>query len=698
MVAEARPTPERSASLRGALQAARDSGFVGRVTEISAISASMTGSSEVRVHYVHGPGGIGKTSLLEALGREAAVQRGRSVYLDARDVVCSATKVAELIAERSAIAAPVGSGAPDVLLIDGYELLEPLDRWFREEFLPSRPADSITVLAGRNAPQMAWRVDPGWRRLARVHELAALDGAESLALLRELGVPEEDRDDVARLGRGHPLVLALLAETVSSGHVPDHLEEAPDVVSALCRMIIDDVPDAAHRAGLATCAHATRMTEDLLAHTVGARAGEVWNWLDSRPYIRRGSVGLFLHDVVREVFEAEFAHRSPRVYADLHAAVKGYFLERSRDPAETHRDQPATELLLLHRRGPLAQETRALREGGLLPVGHAGPGDVDGILSLIERGEGPRSAELARRWVAIQPAGLYRARSENGVEAFGMHLYLPCDESLEADDPVAAAVLTAVNRYGPLRPGERVNVNRFSGASGSYQRDPLLLLVNGVSCILEWALQPAAWTFLITIDAAHYGPYFAYLGATPMVDLEYFGQRVVGYGWDWRRLPLPRFFELMTHRELTGESGPPPDDILRPAPMSRGAFEEAVRTALAHLNSPDQLARSPLLDTALVDARAADRSEALRVVMVAAMAALQHERRGAEHRRVLERTYVKGAPSQEAAAELLDLPFSTYRRHLGQALTRFIDVLWAVEIGTRSPFGADAGGPEVGTD
>ena len=48
---------------------------------------------------------------------------------------------------------------------------------------------------------------------------------------------------------------------------------------------------------------------------------------------------------------------------------------------------------------------------------------------------------------------------------------------------------------------------------------------------------------------------------------------------------------------------------------------------------------------------------------------------------MLDRTYVHAAPTQEAAAEVLDLPFSTYRRHLARALERLTDLLWAVEIG-----------------
>ena len=49
--------------------------------------------------------------------------------------------------------------------------------------------------------------------------------------------------------------------------------------------------------------------------------------------------------------------------------------------------------------------------------------------------------------------------------------------------------------------------------------------------------------------------------------------------------------------------------------------------------------------------------------------------------RVLDRTFVRAAPTQEAAAEVLDLPFSTYRRHLAKAVEQLTDLLWAVEIG-----------------
>lgn len=577
------PAAAGQGRLGGMLDEARERGFVGRAAQLDAFSASLGGASDVRLHHIHGPGGIGKTTLLDAMARLAGCE-GRSVaYLDAREVACSA----------EAVTAALGGADPDVLLVDGYELLEPLDGWFRERFLPARPATAVTVFAGRAAPQQGWLLDPGWRRLVQIHELTGLDPEQSAELLAGLGVAESDRESLARLGRGHPLVLAMLAEAAAGGAVPAQLSDAPDVAARLCRVIIDDVPDAAHRSGLATCAHASRMTHDLLVHAVGNRADEVWAWLESRPYVRRGTVGLFLHEVVREAFEAEFAQRAPEAYASLHRRIKDYFLRRLVDPQEVHPDRAAAEILMLHRRGPLSAYTTGLREGGLLPVSRAGLEDHEEILRLVEEAEGPAAAAVARRWVAEQPRCLYRVRSDGGVIAFAMQVYVPVGGRPGEDDPVALAALRAVEEDGPLRPGERININRFAGASGPYLRDPMVLLVNGVSCILEWGLEPAAWTFIATLDADLYGPYFTYLGMRRMFTLDHFGRELAGYGWDRRRLPPPDLFELMSRRELTGETGPPPASMLRPAPISRDAFAAAVREALVALARPDRLADSP---------------------------------------------------------------------------------------------------------
>ena len=113
---------------------------------------------------------------------------------------------------------------------------------------------------------------------------------------------------------------------------------------------------------------------------IGPRAPEVWSWLESRPYVRQGALGLYVHDVVRELFEAELAHRSPAEYVQLHRAVRGYFLDRMADASEPHPDRAAAEVLLLHRKTPLAAQTSLLRDRGQLSVPRAGPVEREQIV------------------------------------------------------------------------------------------------------------------------------------------------------------------------------------------------------------------------------------------------------------------------------------------------------------------------------
>jgi len=648
-------------TLSAVLDDARRRGFVGRAPELLSFDAALAGTDPARVLFVHGPGGIGKSTLLDELRRRAVQAQRPALLLHGRDLGGSIEDVTRAVAA-------VTDGPGPVLLVDGYELLTRLDRWFREHLLPSLPADSVVVLAGREPPDPAWSADPGWRLLLRRLDLTVLPPADSVELLARLGVPEQQRDRLSALGRGHPLTLTLLAETCAGGTVP------PQLVGELCRVLVREVPDADHRTGLATCAHAYRTTEDLLAATVGARAPEVWAWLAARPFVGRSGDGLYPHDLVRDVFDAEFAQRNPDAYVALHRTIRQHAVGRLLDPASLSRHRDAIELMLLHKRSPLEPQARQLRESGVLAMLPAAPADRVEVLELVAAAEGPEVAEMCGRWIDAQPDGLYTARSETGVEAFALHVYVSPEDNPVPEDPVVRAVLDAIARRSPLRPGERVGICRALGNHGRYQRDAMAVLAGSVSSLVEWLSRPVAWNVVTPLYEDFWRPFFEYLGFGVLARVQFGGGDVTAYGWDRRRLPLEEFLELTGRRELTGETGPPPAELLRPAPIGREAFEEAVRAALRDVNRPDRLAASPLAGTAL--------GPDLRASLLAGIARLAAEPKGEPLRRVLDRTYLCGTPSQEAAAEVLGLPFSTYRRYLARATARLVDLLWAVEVGT----------------
>jgi hypothetical protein len=574
-----------------------------------------------------------------------------------------------------------GRLAGAVLLVDGYEQLGPIDGWLRQAFLPALPADALVVLAGRDAPASPWRTDPGWRSLVAVHRLDHFDEAESDELLALAGVAPPVRAHLVRLGRGHPLAMALLADVAVTGTVPDSLAEVPDLVSALLETLLRGAPSDAHMSGLAACATAWLTTEDLLRKVVGADAPAVWAWLERRPFIASGPHGLWPHDLARDVLDAEFERRLPERYRSLHRVVHDHVVAGLRAATGLDRQLLAQHLLYLHRRSPLTRAFYALRAQGSAAVVPARRDEHAQVLSILEGFEGAATARLAEAWLAEQPDTLSVVRDRQGVAAYAYHVLHPTGSALEDRDPVTRAALAHVARHGPARPGEQVDVARFFAGRREHQRDQYAVLAGAVSSLIEWVSRPLAWSIVVIVDDEYWGPYFDYLAFARLFEVDVGGETRVAYGNDWRRFPMDTWLDLMNEREHAGGGGPPPASLLRPPPLDRARFAAAVRAALADLHRPDRLAASPLMGSSLAAGPGGPSTGQLSASIQDAVACLGNEPKGDLLRAVLQRTFVRGAPTQEAAAEVLGLPFSTYRRHLARAIEQLTDLLWAVEIG-----------------
>ena len=660
------------------LDSARHENFVGRRQELAGFDAALAGGA-CRIMFVHGPGGIGKTTLLLEFRNRSRAAGRPVVLLEGREIDPSPDGF------RAALGGPVPAGT--VLLVDEYEQLAPVDGWLRQEFVPALPADVVIVLAGRDPPTAVWRTDPGWRRVVAIHRLDHFDPADSSELLARAGIASEVRPRLVTLGRGHPLAMALLADTAATGTVPDRLADLPDLVSALLESLLRGAPGDPHVAGLATCAKAWLTTEDLLREVVGTDAPAVWAWLEQRPFVSRGTRGLWPHDLAREVLDAEFERRSPDRYKALHRIIHNHVVAGLRAATGLERQLLAQHLTFLHRHSPLTSVFYTLRTQGSAAVVPARPDEHEAAVALIERFDGPADAELLRAWLAEQPATLSVVRTTGGLAATAYHVMHPTGSGLEERDPVVAAVLAHVAREGPVRPGEQVDIARFFTGAREGHRDLYAVLAGSVSSLVEWVSRPLAWSFVVITDAGFWGPFFEYLAFGTLLDLDVGGVRHVVYGNDWRRFPVDTWLDLMNEREHSGGTGPPPTSLLRPPPLDRARFAAAVRSALSDLHRPDRLAASPLAGTALAGAVPGG----LRACLDGAIALLRDE----PLRRVLNRTFVRPAPTQEAAAEVLGLPFSTYRRHLAKACDQLTDLLWAVEIGEiRLP----AGGHRLTTD
>ncbi|GIW93209.1 MAG: hypothetical protein KatS3mg110_1250 [Pirellulaceae bacterium] len=346
------------------LTATRQRFFVGRRAELELFRRALSARNlSFAVLHLFGPGGVGKTTLLRECARLAA-ERGQPVYwLDGRDIDPSAQSF------RLALAHAIEPGSPPlslnaltdlppaVLMLDTYERLTALDDWLREAFLPALPAHVLVVIAGRQPPAEPWHTDPVWRDLTRIISLRNLRPEESRQLLTTLHVPAMLQEAVLNVAYGHPLALVLLADWLTLGATRAEevsLEHAPDVVHLLMQRFLQDVPTPQHRQALEVCALTRVTSEALLVEVFGEEAApELFAWLRSLSFIDTGPEGIFPHDLVRDVLEADLRWRNPDAYRDLFRRVRRYYMRRFWDSSGPSRQQVFSDILYLQRNQPL---------------------------------------------------------------------------------------------------------------------------------------------------------------------------------------------------------------------------------------------------------------------------------------------------------------------------------------------------------
>jgi hypothetical protein len=683
------------------LRAARRRQFVGRSAECALFRAVLTAAEPpFAVLHVFGPGGIGKTTLLSEFVRLCQEQNVPALLLDAREVdpspepFLAALRVAlDIDADTPLAPSLAARGARQVLLIDTYEALAPLDAWLRDIFLPQLPAEALVVLAGRNPPATAWRSDPGWRDMLHLMPLRNFSPDESIQFLRQRDLPSDAQRPVLEFTHGHPLALSLVADTFAQReNVTFQPENAPDIVRTLLERFVQKVPGPAHRTALEACALVRLMSEPLLqAMLPFPDVSELFDWLRGLSFVESSRQGLFPHDLAREALVTDLRWRNPAWYAELHSRARAYYSGRLQQAGRQEQQRILLDYIFLHRDNPVVRPFYIWNVGGGL-ADIARPSDWPRLREMIAEHEGAEALAIAQHWMDRQPEGLTVFR-DDAQQPQGLLLQIALhqtDEQDRAPDPGAQAAWRYLQEQAPLRSGEEATLFRFWLARESYQAVSATQSLIFVQAVQHYLTTPAlAFSMFVCADTDFWGPLFAYANMEPLeaARFEVGGRRYGMFGHDWRATPPSAWLALLAARETAGdEDVPPPQPALQMAVLSQEDFFDAVRAVLRDLTRPAQLASSPLLRSRLlieragVDASAAERVALLQTLVRETCEALQASPRDARLYRVLYHSYIAPAPTQEQAAELLDLPFSTYRRYLKNALTLIAEMLWQREL------------------
>ena len=692
-----------SARMADRLSAARHQLFVGRAGEREFFRSALAAAEwPFQLLLVFGPGGVGKTALLREMAYQCAETNMPVAYVDARNVEPSPDpflnalrRTLDLASHESPLSFLASHPSRFVILIDTVETLAPLGNWLREAFLPQLPENTLVVMAGREPPSIAWHADPGWQTLIRALPLRNLNPEEGRSFLTKRSVPAAQHRAVLDFTHGHPLALSLVADVFAQR--PDiefEPEAAPDVVRVLLAQLVQKVPGPAHRAALEACAMVRLMTEGLLsAMLANPEVHDLFEWLRGLSFVESGRHGLFPHDLAREALSADVRWRNPDWYAELHRRARSYYVDRLQRLQGQEQRRILYDLVFLHRDNPAVRPYFEWAESGSVFTDTMHAGDEPALLAMVARHEGEDSARIAAYWFAKHPQRVYVFR-ETTRQPIGFLALVALHEADEDDmdfDPAARAALEYLRQHAPLRPGEVATLFRFWMDRDTYQAVSPTQSRAFVNAVQHYLTTPGlAFTLFPCAEPDFWATVFAYadLARIPEADFEVGGRRYGVYGHDWRRVPPVAWMTLLAEREIASGSEPAqPTSIETLIVLSESDFAASLHDVLRNFTRPAALRGSPLLRSRLIADRVglkadpAERVAVLQSLVKESLESLQASPRDTKLYRAVYHTYLQPAPTQEKAAELLDLPFSTYRRHLKAGISRMTQMLWRQEIG-----------------
>lgn len=717
--------------------------FVGRDTENELLrSALLAPELPFSLLYLHGPGGVGKTTLLQSFIALCNTLSIPSFVLDARNT--TASPEAFVNALRTVLKLPDSEDPIDflstrtercVLFLDTFEMLESMATWLRDVLLPQISVNVLIVTAGRQPPTIAWPLESGWQTVFRSIHLQNFTAHESEVYLSQRTLPPSVHTAAFQFTHGHPLALSLLADLYAQSPQTDNLpvfspaSAPPEVIHTLLKRFMEETPSGIKKSALEVCALVRGTNEALLQEMLfqylpGEQSPEssgvvpdtttLFNWLRGLSFIDYGPSGLFPHDIAREALLADLRWRNPDWYIELHRRARQYYTRQLQQTTSAeHQKRFLYDCIFLHRDSEIVRTVFSWKEIPAIVADSLRPGDIAAIVAMVATHEGEESAAVAGHWLANQPEAtlVFRDSSKNDepIAFFTMLALQKTSEKDSAVDPALQSAWRYIQQHGPLRSGERATYLRFLMARDTYQEtSPLqsLLIVHALRHFLTQGHR-LAYTFFCCQETTTWQTLFQYAGIS-RVDAGFIldGQHYSVFGHDWRSTPLMEWIARMAEKEIDAASvyralqkadGMTSLDkkgaqFLPKTPgivLDATQFAVAVREALRDLNSPDQLAQNQLMRSRLISlpltGNASDITPpvtTLQAILREAVESLNGPNpRRLRGYRALCHTYLTPAPTQEEAAQQLDLPFSTYRRHLAEGITAVADKLWRKEIG-----------------
>lgn len=691
--------PRRAgATLADRVAAARRGLFVGRESELARFRRFLREDELPPLWFLVGPGGIGKSTLLQFCRDTAAREGHPCLYLDARRVAPNppaARAALEQAAGGRSLAEFCRGGARPLLLIDSFEYWRELQPWLRHECLPRLPGELRMMFAGRHGPDPEWHADAGWRPLMHISRLEALTAEDCTRYLQRRGVSGERARELTAFSGGHALALAMGADAVLDGRSLDLAgESSHPVYRTLLESFTREARDARQRQALDACAVARELNEDLLAHMLGVEdARDAFDWLAGLSFIESGAQGLFPHDIVRDVLMREMPRRFPGRYESLARAAINWVVDRIEDAVDLGNAEAArlaADGMYSLRALPVVQHFLNPAGTRALYLDSASESDWPALAAMTECHEGAASREWLEFWCRRYPENVTVVRHTDG-EPRGYYLRLDMetlDPSERDADPLARVLWRAIEAGFTPRPGDHMPfIRHWVSADYAHSESPeKTQILMGINTYNMTAAN-------LRLTAQVYGisdPSWPVQARALGIEMLIGSDTIVGdktwriYYNDWLREPPTRYYRLFADRCIQFEqamAGGVPTKAYRS--LEPDEFAAATAAAIKHVRNDARLRDNPLMASALMRCGAegdGDRAAVLRRHLAAAARDLAETGPAGERAsRILSAAYLEPVGSQKAAAAALNMGYSTFRRQLAESRGLLTEALWRRE-------------------
>lgn len=327
--------------------------FVGRAPECALFAEALAGAREWQILNPCGPGGVGKSTLLDAYRRIAEQQHALYLHFDARELSDSPDSLLfRLSGALAAAGLPYAEDAEQciatlhrasaerriVIVFDTYEEIGALDRWLRDTFLPQLADGVAVVIAGRFSLHESWRDHEAWCELVRPIPLGSFDLELTRSYLAHHGVTDDAlvRQTWEFTG-GHPLALSLAVALVKQEGA-DALHEAPqrpELIAELAQRWLREMPDQGLREHVEAAAVVRSFDQELLGHLTGQPVPpQDFRRLTRLSFVRPSRRGWAVHDLMRGAVARDLQWRRPNIFRSMRLGALRYFARRATVPGD----------------------------------------------------------------------------------------------------------------------------------------------------------------------------------------------------------------------------------------------------------------------------------------------------------------------------------------------------------------------------